>query len=346
MRKFSIIAAVLIVAVLMGAGAAVYAYDSSREDRIANGVRVGSTDVGGLTATKAEAKLRRALLGPLQRPLIIEAGAKTFPLSAKEARIRANIAGMVDDAVRRSRDGSFVGRAWRDLTGGEVDATVRPRIEFSRAAVQRIVDRVRVTMSRPAQDAKVDFATSSLTIRPSRVGRTIDSKALRAGVLSALVRPSGDRSIRAKLRRVEPKVSGEKLANRYPVVVTVDRGAHRLRLFKDLRPAKSYPIALGQAGLETPAGLYNIANKAVNPAWTVPDSDWAGSLRGQVIPGGTPQNPLKARWLGVYDGVGVHGTSDRGSIGTNASHGCIRMYIEDVIELYDQVPVGAPIYIA
>lgn len=346
MRHYSIIAVALLVAVLLGGGAAVYAYDSSREDRIADGVRVGDTDVGGLTSAQAEARLRRELLDPLKRPLIIRSGDKTFPLSAREARIRANIAAMVDDAVQRSRDGSIVTRTWRELTGGAVTARIAPRIEYSRAAVQRIVDRVRVTMSRKAVDAKVDFATQSLSIRPSRVGRTVDARALRAKVLAALVSTSGDRSVRAKLQRVEPKVTGDRLADRYPVVVTVDRGGYRLRLFKRLKMAKAYPIALGQAGLETPAGLYSIANKAVNPAWTVPNSSWAGSLAGQVIPGGTPQNPLKARWLGVYDGVGVHGTSDRGSIGTNASHGCIRMYIEDVIELYDQVPVGAPIYIA
>jgi lipoprotein-anchoring transpeptidase ErfK/SrfK len=78
----------------------------------------------------------------------------------------------------------------------------------------------------------------------------------------------------------------------------------------------------------------------------VPNSAWAGSLAGQVIPGGSPQNPLKARWLGIYAGAGIHGTSDDGSIGTAASHGCIRMHIPDVIDLYDRVPVGAPVYIA
>ena len=66
----------------------------------------------------------------------------------------------------------------------------------------------------------------------------------------------------------------------------------------------------------------------------------------QVIPGGVPENPLKARWMGIYNGAGIHGTSASGSIGTAASHGCIRMLIPDVIELYDQVPVGAPVYIA
>ena len=67
---------------------------------------------------------------------------------------------------------------------------------------------------------------------------------------------------------------------------------------------------------------------------------------GTVVPGGSAENPLKARWMGFWDGAGIHGTAESSSIGSAASHGCIRMLIPDVIELYDQVPVGAPIYIA
>ena len=125
----------------------------------------------------------------------------------------------------------------------------------------------------------------------------------------------------------------------------VDRGSFRLRLYKNLRLARTYPIAVGMAGLETPAGMYEIQNKAVDPVWSVPNSAWAGDMAGQVVPPG-PANPLKARWLGIYDGAGIHGTADDASIGTNASHGCIRMHVPDVIDLYDRVPVGAAIYIA
>jgi len=126
----------------------------------------------------------------------------------------------------------------------------------------------------------------------------------------------------------------------------VNRSAFQLSVYKDLKLVKTYGIAVGQVGLETPAGLYHIQNKAVNPAWTVPNSAWAGDLAGTVVPGGTAENPLKARWMGIFDGAGIHGTDASGSIGSAASHGCIRMLIPDVIELYDQVPVGAPIYIA
>ena len=98
-------------------------------------------------------------------------------------------------------------------------------------------------------------------------------------------------------------------------------------------------------GLETPAGLYHVQNKQIDPAWHVPNSAWAGSLAGQVIPGGIPQNPLKARWLGIFDGAGIHGTDETWSLGHAASHGCIRMAIPDVEELYPLVPLHTPIYV-
>jgi lipoprotein-anchoring transpeptidase ErfK/SrfK len=76
----------------------------------------------------------------------------------------------------------------------------------------------------------------------------------------------------------------------------------------------------------------------------VPNSAWAGSLAGQTIPPG-PADPLKARWLGIFSGAGIHGTDETWSIGQAVSHGCVRMSIPDVIELYPRVPVGTPIYI-
>ncbi len=129
-------------------------------------------------------------------------------------------------------------------------------------------------------------------------------------------------------------------------MLVADRYSYQLHLYEGLELTRSYTVAVGAVGFDTPAGLYHIQNKAVDPAWSVPNSDWAGSLAGTVVPGGVPENPLKARWLGIFDGAGIHGTDVTSSLGTAASHGCIRMSIPEVIELYDKVPVGAPIYIA
>jgi lipoprotein-anchoring transpeptidase ErfK/SrfK len=344
MSRTLIIILATVVLVLVGAGS-VIAYDSSRGDTIADGVRIGSVDVGGLRTDAARARVTQRLLKPLEVPVVVSAAGKTFSLTAREAQIRANVEVMVDDALERGRAGGILARTWRALTGGGVDARVAPEIEYSRPAVQRLVDRVRVGVDRKAQNAKVNFAPDSVSVSPARDGRTIDAARLRADVASVLVSSIHDRTITAPLKTVHPTVTGDELADRYPVVITIDRGNFRLSLFKKLKRVKVYPIAVGQVGLETPAGLYKIHNKAINPAWHVPNSDWAGALAGKVIPGGAPDNPLKARWLGVYDGVGVHGTDARSSIGTNASHGCIRMLVEDVEKLYDQVPIGTPIFI-
>jgi lipoprotein-anchoring transpeptidase ErfK/SrfK len=345
MPRTPIIIFAAVVAVVLAAIGGVFAYDSSRSDVIAKGVRIGAVDVGGLSTTAARQKVTQRLVTPLRTPLVVTSAGKTFPLSAREAHISANVEAMVHDALRRSRGGGAFGRTWRAITGGEVNATVTPDIAYARAAVQRIVDRVRVAVSRKAIDAKVDFHPDTVAIRHAQIGRTIDTARLRSNIETALVSATHDRVVSAPIQEVRPKVTGDKLASKYPVVLTVDRSGFRISLFKKLKRVQSYPIAVGQAGLETPAGLYKIQNKTTNPAWHVPNSPWAGSLAGQVIPGGAPNNPLKARWLGVYDGVGVHGTDARGSIGSNASHGCIRMLVEDVEKLYDEVPVGTPIFI-
>jgi lipoprotein-anchoring transpeptidase ErfK/SrfK len=342
-RSLAIIAAMTVAIMLVGAGV-VYAYDASRDDRVAKGVRIGGVDIGGLSADQANAKLRRQLVAPLERSVVVRSGDKRFRLTAREARVQVNSGELVDEAVSASREGSFLSRAWRDVTGGKVERHVAPTIDYSKAAVQRLVDRVRVTVSRPAEDANVDISTTNVAVKESVTGRTIDAKTLRGEIQAALVDVRADRQLRAPLKKVQPKVTTAELASKYPSIVTVDRGKHRLRLFKDLKLARTYSVAVGQAGLETPAGEYTIQNMAENPSWHVPDSAWAGDLAGKVIPPG-PENPIKARWMGIYDGAGIHGTDAVNSIGTNASHGCIRMRIPDVEALFEQVQVGTPVLI-
>ena len=80
-------------------------------------------------------------------------------------------------------------------------------------------------------------------------------------------------------------------------------------------------------GFDTPAGLYDIQNKARERCLERAEQPWAGSLAGTVVPGGVPDNPLKARWMGIYDGAGIHGTDQTASLGSAASHGCVRMAI-------------------
>ena len=344
MRNKTFIFLAVLLLVLVGGAVAAYAYDSSREDLIAEGVTVAGVDVGGMRMDAARRVVRRELQEPLEQPIAVVFRKRRFNLSAEDAGVKADVGGMVDEALARSREGSIVSRVARDLTGGEEDAQVSARVSYSREAVRGLVRRVKRKLNRPAQDATLDFP--SLETVKERNGLHVRAAALEQRVAQALTVPGVDRRVKAAVRITKPKVTRAELAEEYPTVLVADRANFKLRFYKDLKLSREYTVAVGALGFDTPAGLYHIQNKAVNPAWSVPNSDWAGDLAGTVVPGGVPENPLKARWLGIYDGAGIHGTDQTYSLGTAASHGCIRMAIPDVIELYDQVPVGAPIYIA
>ncbi len=344
MRYLPFIGLALLVVVLLGGATAVYAYDSSREDAIAEGVTVADVDIGGMRAAEARAVLERDMARPLRRPVKVKANGRTFSLTARRARLRADVDAVVAEAVRRSRAGNLVTRTARDLTGGELTADLDPRVTYSRRAVASLVRRVEDAVDRPAVEPAVSPSASGLGFTKGRRGREISGSWVRKEVREALLRP-GDRTVRPRVKVVRTKTTRADLRRRYPAYITIDRSGKKLRLYRNLKLADSYTIAVGQAGLETPAGLHRIQSKAVDPAWHVPESDWAGDLAGKVIPGGRADNPLKARWLGIADGAGIHGTNETSSLGTNASHGCIRMSIPEVKELYDRVSVGTPVYV-
>jgi lipoprotein-anchoring transpeptidase ErfK/SrfK len=342
-KRITLLVAVC-AAVVVGLAVAAYAYDSSRDDLVADGVKVAGVDVGGLRASAAKRKLGAELAGRLDRPVRVAVAGRRFRLTPERSSLIVDIDGMVDEALDRSRSGGFPGRLWRGVTGSSVNDELSPQVSYSATSVRAFVRRVKRAVDRKPRDADVRFQTASLPAVPSRTGLRVSSRRLLRLVSAALYQTGHGRLVRIKVRISKPKVTTAELARKYPVVVTVDRPAFKLRLFKRLKLVKSYKIAVGQAGLETPAGLYHIQDKQVNPSWHVPDSDWAGALAGRVIPPG-PENPIKARWMGIYAGAGIHGTSDIGSLGTAASHGCIRMAIPEVEELYEKVPIQAPVFI-
>src|SRR5215216_2969523 len=344
-RRLIAVLILTVTVLLVGAGS-LYAFDRSARTKIADGVTVNGLDVGGLTPAQARAKLSDSLLRPLDRPVSVRYKGRRFTLTTRSAQIAVDIDGSVDRAMEASRRGNLFTHTWREVRGQELDARVEAKITWSRAAVRRVVRRVRKKLTIEPRDASVDLEHGKVDPVKSRDGRAVLLPRLRRDIRAELLDTGPTRIARVKTKVVENKTTTTELAKKYPAIIIINRGAFQLTLYKHLKPAKTYGIAVGQVGLETPAGLYHVQNKAVNPAWSVPNSAWAGSLAGTVIPGGTPENPLKARWLGIFAGAGIHGTDELGSLGSAASHGCIRMAIPDVIEVYDEVPVGAPVFIA
>ena len=108
--------------------------------------------------------------------------------------------------------------------------------------------------------------------------------------------------------------------------------------------AISYPIAIPREQSRW-QGVMSITQKRVNPSWTPTPTMRAENPRLPMwVPGGHPMNPLGVR--GLYLGSSayrIHGTDAPWTIGQPVSKGCIRMYNQDVIELYDRVPVGTKV---
>ena len=346
MRTRLLVLAAFVAFLGLGGVAGAYFYDDSKKDLIAEGVKVNGVPIGGMTRVEAEKKLSATLLAPLDRPVKVAYKDRTFTLSQKAAAIGIDIRGSVDKALKSSQEGNMFTRSWRNIRNESLNQELAAEVSYNKPAIDKLVKRVRKSLERKPVEAKVDLSEGFIDEHRSKTGLRVKYNTLAKEVEQTLLDPGNTDEVKIRTTVVQPKVSTADLAKKYPAVLIVDRGSFKLTLYKNLKKAKTYGIAVGQVGLDTPAGLYTIQNKAVNPAWHVPNSAWAGDLAGKVIAGDDPSNPIKARWMGIYDGVGVHGTSDDASIGSAASHGCIRMHVPDVEELYDQVPVGAPIYIA
>jgi lipoprotein-anchoring transpeptidase ErfK/SrfK len=321
--------------------------DRSSADTIADGVTVGGVDVGGLTEAKALARLEERIGTPSKRPVTVRVNGKTSTLTANAAGVRLDLQGAVDDAVAAGRDGNFVARGWRVVTGGSVDTDVATPIAVERKAVDKFVGGIAKDVGRPAVNAELAMSVSDVAVTSGRNGRRLEGGgALERRIVRAFRSPDARRRFKAKTAVVKPKVTEADVWRQNPTIVTVAHDAHTVRVFKKGDVVATYQVAVGGEEFPTPRGRFAVDRKEVNPAWNVPNSEWAGDLAGQRIPGGDPRNPLVARWVGISGPVGFHGTKDLGSIGSRASHGCVRMRPADVIDLHDRVEVGTPILIA
>ncbi|MGN6587713.1 MAG: L,D-transpeptidase family protein, partial [Solirubrobacterales bacterium] len=214
----------------------------------------------------------------------------------------------------------------------------------SKSAINRFVRHVADEIDREPQNADVEPSPDSLKVVAGKNGRKLRDNRLEKDLKDAVLNANAPHKIVAQVHTIKPEITKSEVAAEYPSYLTLDRGTFTLRLFQHLKPTKEYTVAVGMEGLETPEGLYHIQEKEENPVWHVPNSAWAGSLAGKTIPPG-PEDPIKARWMGIFEGAGIHGTEETWSLGHAESHGCIRMSIPDVEELYDLVEVGTPIYI-
>ena len=280
-------------------------------------IKIGGVRTGGFTVKEATTAVQTAFARPL--PVII-AGRRTEIDPTSVAAVDVN------DAVSSAQ---------KAMPGTSVPLPVTVRA----ADVVKVVSVLSRKYRLAPKDAQVNLVAGRPRITRSVDGAKIDAPVLVKQITDALM--SNSRTpLAAAVKPVKPAISTSEIGT----VIVINRSLNKLTLYDaHLKVRRIFGVATGQPAYPTPTGKFSIVNKAMNPWWTPRSSSWARGLK-PVPPG--PGNPLGTRWMGLSTpGVGIHGTNAPWSIGTNASHGCIRMLIPQVEWLYQHASVGSTVFI-
>jgi lipoprotein-anchoring transpeptidase ErfK/SrfK len=292
---------------------------------VAPGVAIAGVQVGGLSRAAARDAVLAQYVAPRRAKLALTFRGRRLAIDPVKAGYAADVDYALDGAL-------LFGRA-KPVPPEGVNVPLRQSVNRKRL---RAVLALRAAKNDlPAKDATLSFRGATPVVSKPRVGVRIDlAKAGREVEAAIIVR---DRPFYAlPSERVRPAVTSVGPA------IIIERGAYRLTLWRAGK-RRTFGIAVGQSAYPTPAGTFSIVSKQVNPTWFPPSSPWAAGL-GPVPPG--VSNPLGTRWMGTSaPAIGIHGTPIAGSIGTAASHGCIRMRISDAEYLFDQIDIGTPVKI-
>lgn len=337
-----IVGVVVLVLGLLTAGSAwaAYRYEQSHADRVLPGVKVAGIDVGGMTRDEATVAVTAATDQWLSQQLKVKAGGETWHLTPAELGVTADVGTSVDSAFSVADSYSWMDRALRRIRGESVDASFDVDYAFDKAQAEKFVKGAEGKVLRQPQDASVKIGDKgNVVFVHSKPGHELDSVVGIRNIRKALNEHQD--SVSLPLKKVQPEVSNKTLGK----TIVVDISSTTLTLYDGFKVERRYRVATAAPGYTTPLGTWKIINKVENPTWINPaPNGWGAGEPAQIAPG--PGNPLGTRALYLdAPGIRIHGTSDSASIGTHASHGCIRMFISDSEALYPLVPVGTTVLI-
>jgi lipoprotein-anchoring transpeptidase ErfK/SrfK len=335
-----VVSVVFVGLVMAGSAYATYDYERSHADQILPGVKIAGIDVGGMDRAGAIAVVKRSSDGWLSQRLTMKAGKKSFTVTPAELGVTAEVAPAVDKAIVVGDSYSWFDRALRRLQGKPVDASFPVDYTYSKDGASTFVKKASRSVLRDPVDASIVIGDKGTVVfTHASPGRELDPMTSLHAIRDAL--SSHADSVKLPLRAVKPAVANDQLGK----TIVVDIATNTLTLYDGFKVEKRYRVATAAAGYTTPLGTWQVINKVENPTWINPAPNGWGAGEPATIPPG-PGNPLGTRALYLNaPGIRIHGTYDSGSIGTYASHGCIRMNISDSEDLYPRVPVGTRVLI-
>lgn len=327
-----------------GASAAVW-YDNTHRDELLPGVTVGDVAAGGRPAAAVVRALANQLPPVGATSLRVVAGDRDTTLTLSQLGLRSNATETVAMARRDADRMGIATRLWHRLLNKPVEHSYDVRLQVDRAAVRRQVAQLAAQVEKAPVDARIDTSSGMVSFLPAAEGRTLDVATTTsrvfdlAGRLANGAGPGTASEVEAPLITLAPKVTG------FADVILVRTAENRLYHYDNGNLVKTYAVATGTTRYPTPKGTFSVVLKRRNPTWVNPDpGGWGKALPARIAPG--PRNPLGTRAMNISaPGIRIHGTGNVASLGQAASHGCIRMAMADVEELFDQVDQGTPVAI-
>lgn len=338
-RPILAVAFLSLVLVLLAFSGTLFGLDLAYRDHVFKGVSVAGIDLGGLSRQEAAEKLRSELdLEALNGDLTLRFGERSWDLPLYRIGAYIDIEGTVDRAVKASRGMPFYDRWLKRVTFGSVREESGLLVRYDPAGLESFLKELQESIDCEPVSASIRLEGGKLAFTHSREGWKLDVEAARRAVLERLASP--ERTVPLEIAVTPPEVRDDQVGK----VIAVDLSRHLLTLYNNMEVEKQYPIACGMPAWPTPKGTWKVTAKLANPTWVNPGTSWAASMPPFIPPG--PGNPLGTRALATSaPGVLIHGTYSSWSIGTSASHGCIRMYIKDSEDIFKRVEVGTPVLI-
>lgn len=326
----------LMLVLAAGVSYAGYRYSERYEGRMLPGSEIAGVDVSGLHEEEAIEAVKAALGPQLDREIEITYGKNSWTVTPRELGAKSDARRAVRAALEASDSVSLFKLMRLSVFGDDFGFDREIAITYPKQGIRGFVQGLSGSFDREAQDQSIDYSSGWVEFIEAREGRKIRQKETRTAILQAL--EFGEEGVELSVKTTEPEIT-----DRYDQVLLVRIGENKLYLYEDGKIAREWTVATGLPEYPTPTGEYEVTLKRYMPTWVNPAPDTWGADMPESIPPG-PGNPLGLRAIN-WDAPAIrfHGTSATYSLGYNASHGCVRMANEDVIELYDLIDVGVPI---
>lgn len=313
--------------------------DISYSGKFPEGSRIAGVNVSGLSKADALERCRTALEKVEKTPvtLKVEEG-EEYSITPEEIGLTIDFEKVVDETFNEAWQAGLPERLFRYFMGRprEINGTFSPKPDDER--LRAWLAAAEEQINRHPSDAYVDVSEGAAVIMPARQGRNVDSAELYDATVAAL--GTVERTVEINVGYT-PAGKGDEAIGK---VIIINLKACTLRLYDREELLKEYSVACGTPQYPTPIGKWKITQKRKDPIWTNPGSGWASSMPA-VIPAGE-SNPLGTRAMSLNaSNVLIHGTANISSIGTAASHGCIRVAKPNIEELFELVEVGIPVYV-